>query len=178
MDMLSYQEQVKEFENNYSSIVDKVVIDLSHTFDTLFCEKNSSRILPTINEAKAMLSKDFNIPTKMQISYDIANGYHDLRVIESINNEVYLEKELYYLRNALDMYESHFYDDSTNDTETNVAKYIAMRSYTNLGNAFRVLDRYIAAIDCFQNALLISNDFAMASLNLSFLLFSYAQLQV
>lgn len=178
--MLSYQEQAKEFDNNYSSIVDKAVIDLSHTFDTLFYEKNSSCILPTINEAKAMLSKDFNIPTKMQISYNIANGYHDLRVIENIDNEAYLEKELYYLRNALDMYESHFDDDddSINDAETKVAKYIAMRSYTNLGNALRVLGRYIAAIDCFQNALLISNDFAMASLNLSFLLFRYAQLQV
>lgn len=178
--MANYQEQIVEFENNYSAVVDKEVIDLSQTFDTLFYEKKSSLILSTIKTAVSMLSKDYNIPTKMQISYDIANGYHDFRTIESIDNESYLEKELYYLRYALDMYESNFYDDdnSLNDIEAKVAKYIAMRLYTNLGNAFRVLGRYIVAIDCFQKALLISNDFAMASLNLSFLLFSYAQLQI
>lgn len=178
--MLSYQEQVAEFEDNYSAVVDQAVIDLSQTFDTLFYKKDSSLILPTIKTAVSMLSEDYNIPTKMQINYDIANGYHDLRAIESSNKEDYFEKELYYLRNALDMYESNFYDDddSINDIESKVAKYIAMRSYTNLGNAFRVLGRYIAAIDCFQNALLISNDFAMASLNLSFLLLGYAELQI
>lgn len=138
--MLSYQEQIEEFERSFSSVIDKDVIDLSRTFDTLFYEKNSNPILPTIETAKSMLSKDFNIPTKMQINYNIANGYHDLRVIENINDETYLEKELYYLRNALDMYENHFCDDdSTNDTEMRVAKYIAKRSYTNLGNAYRVL---------------------------------------
>lgn len=178
--MLNYQEQIAEFENNYSAIIDKAVIDLSQTLDNLFDERNSSRILSIIKTAIPMLSEDYNMATKMQISYDIANAYHDLRVIEGIDKDSYIEKELYYLRNAVDIYESNFYDDdeSINDIETKVARYIAMRSYTNLGNAFRVLGRYIAAIDCFQNALLISNDFAMASLNLSFLLFSYAQLQI
>lgn len=178
--MSDYQEQILKFENNYNSVVDKAVIDLSQTFDTLFYEKKSSLIPSTIETAMSMLSKDYNVPTKMQISYDIANGYHDLRIINNIDNESNLEKEIYYLRNTLDMYESNFSDknDSINDSETQVAEYIAMRSYTNLGNTFRALHRYIAAIDCFQNALLISNNFAMASLNLSFLLFRYAQLQI
>lgn len=178
--MSDYQEQISKFEDNYNSVVDKAVIDLSQTFDTLFYEKKSSLIPSTIETAISMLSKDYNVPTKMQISYDIANGYHDLRIINNIDNESFLEKEIYYLRNTLDMYESNFSDknDSINDTETQVAEYIAMRSYTNLGNTFLALHRYITAIDCFQNALLISNNFAMASLNLSFLLFRYAQLQI
>ena len=178
--MPNYQEQIAEFENNYSMVIDKEIFELSKTFDALFYKKVSSLIMPTIKTATSMLSKDYNIPTKMQISYNIANGYHDFLTIENHNNEYYLEKEIYYLRFTLDMYESNFYDDdeSTNEIESKVAKYIAMRSYTNLGNAFRILGRYIAAIDCFHNALLISNDFAMASLNLSFLLFRYAQLQI
>lgn len=178
--MSDYQEQISNFENAYSTVIDKAVIDLSQTFDTLFDEKKSDLILSTIENAKSMSSKDYNVPTKMQISYNIANGYHDLRTINNIDNESYLEKEIYYLRNTLDIYESNFLDknDSINDTETQVAEYIAMRSYTNLGNAFHTLHRYIAAIDCFQNALLINNGFAMASLNLSFLLFYYAPLQI
>ncbi len=178
--MLTYQEQAKEFTNNYSAVIDEAVINLSKTFDTLFYEKNSSLILPTIETAISMLSKSYNIPTKMQICYNIANGHHDFRTIEKTDSELHLEKEIYYLRTTLDMYENNFPDDddSIDNIESKVAKYIAMRSYTNLGNAFRALNRYIAAIDCFHNALLISNGFAMASLNLSFLLFHYAQLQI
>ena len=42
---------------------------------------------------------------------------------------------------------------------------------TNLGNSYSDIGRYISAIDCFSNALLINDNFAMASLNLSRLLF-------
>ena len=177
--MPSYQERIKEFENNYTSAINREVEDLSKTFDILFEQKDSKRILSTIQTAISLLSKDFNIPTKMQLSYDIAGSYHDLREIENTHNESHLEKELYYHRNTLDLYESNFlYDDSIDDAESKVAKYIAMRTYTNLGNVFNTLGRYIAAIDCFQDALLLSNDFSMASLNLSYLLFRYAPLQL
>ena len=176
--MSDYQEQISKFQNNYSTIVDKTVIDLSQTFETLFKERKSNLILSTIETAISMLSQNYNVPTKMQLSYDIATSYNDLRAINNIDNESYFEKEIYYLRNTLDMYESNFYDNDDSNAETQVAEYIAMRSYTNLGNAFRTLHRYIAAIDCFQNALLINNGFAMASLNLSFLLFYYAPFQI
>lgn len=53
-----------------------------------------------------------------------------------------------------------------------------MRSYTNLGNAYRAIGRYIVAIDSYQNALIISDSFAMASLNLSLLLLECASLQL
>ena len=114
----------------------------------------------------------------MQIYYDIANAFHDLRMIEGIDIEHYLEKEIYYLRCTLDLYENNYYDDESNSAEVKVAQYIAMRSYTNLGNAYHAIGRYIVAIECLQNALIISNDFAMASLNLSLLLFQYAHLQI
>ncbi len=178
--MSSYQKQVEDFNNNYSSVIHKDVIDLSETFDKLFDEKNSSQILPTIAKAHKMLSKDYSIPTKMQISYDIANGYHDYRKITGTKDSTYLEKEIYFLRNTLDMYEGSRYDeeDSEENEEKAVAKYIAMRSYTNLGNAMHNLGRYIAAIDYYHSALLISDDFAMASLNLSISLLNYADFQI
>lgn len=176
--MPDYKEQIEEFNNNFSSVIDESVRELSMTFDNLYFEKKSTDIPSAIETAEALLSVDHNIPTKMQVYYDIANAFHDLRLIEGVDNEYYLEKEIYHLRCALDMYESNFCDDESNSAEVKVSQYIAMRSYTNLGNAYRTIGRYIVAIDCFQNALLISNDFSMASLNLSFLLFRYAQLQV
>ena len=175
--MPNYKEQIAEFESNFSTVIDKSVRELSMIFDNLYFDKNAKKIPRTIKLAEALLSGEHNIPTKMQIHYDIANAYHDLRMIEGAYNERYLEKELYHLRCALDMYESKFYDDS-NGAEVKVAQYIAMRSYTNLGNSYQALGRYIVAIDCFLDALLISNDFAMASLNLSLLLFRYAPLQI
>lgn len=177
--MSNSQGQTTEFENDYFMVIDKSVIDLSQVFDDLFNEKKGHNILNTIETAVSMLSEDYNIPSKMQISYNIASAYCDLRVIEQIDNDNYLEKEIYYFRNTLDIYESNFYDeDDEKNAERRIARYIAMRSYTNLGNTMRALGRYIAAIDSFENALLINNNFAMASLNLSSLLFCYAQLQI
>ena len=122
--MSNYQKQVEDFNNNYSSVIHKDVIDLSETFDKLFDEKNSSQILPTIEKARKMLSQNYSIPTKMQISYDIANGYHDYRKITGAKDSTYLEKEIYFLRNTLDMYEGSCYDeeDSGENEEIAVAK--------------------------------------------------------
>ena len=177
--MESYREQVDEFEENYTSVIDQAVIDISKNFDEFFVRKRSDLITLTIKTAVSMLDGPYNIPTKMQISYDIANAYSDLRSISQDDDESHLEKELYYYRKTLDIYESNFGGvPSSEEKEATIARYVAMRAYTNLGNAFRVLGRYIVAIDCYQNALLISNDFAMASLNLSMSLFYYAQLQI
>lgn len=178
LNMRDYKEQIEEFNANITSIIDESVRELSMTFDNLYDERKSKDIPTAINAAEALLPLDYNIPTKMQIYYDIANAFHDLRVIEGIDEEHYLEKEIYHLRCALDLYENNYYDDKSNSAETKVAQYIAMRSYTNLGNAYQAIGRYIVAIDCLQNALIISNDFAMASLNLSLLLFRYAHLQI
>lgn len=102
--MPNYKEKIAEFENNFSTVIDKSVRDLSMAFDNLYLDKNAKEIPPTIKLAEALLSGEHNISTKMQIHYDIANAYHDLRMIEGVYSERYLEKELYHLRCALDMY--------------------------------------------------------------------------
>ena len=148
--MPNYKEKIAEFENNFSTVIDKSVRDLSMAFDNLYLDKNAKEIPPTIKLAEALLSGEHNISTKMQIHYDIANAYHDLRMIEGVYSERYLEKELYHLRCALDMYETNYYDADSDSAEVKVAQYIAMRSYTNLGNAYRALGRHIVAIDCLR----------------------------
>lgn len=176
--MKSYIEQVKEFENNYSAVIDRAVRDLSEKFDFLYSNKKMTDIPAAIMSAEKLLQGQYNIPTQMQIYYDIANGYHDLRKLGDAHIECDFEKELYNLRYALDLYENNYFDNDGSSAEVKVARYIAMRCYTNLGNAYHSLGRFIVAIDCYQDALLISNDFAMASLNLSLSLFEYAQLQI
>ncbi|WOO38099.1 LA2681 family HEPN domain-containing protein [Anaerocolumna sp. AGMB13020] len=176
--MLGYEKYIEEFERDFISVIDVAVIKLSKTFDKLFSEQKKELIPNTIKRALTMLKADYNIPTKMQISYDIANGYHDLRILTQEKN---LEKEIYYLRNVLDMYEYHFEvgnEQNLYEPITKVARYIAMRTYTNIGNTMRITGRYIAAIDYFNDALLIEKAFAMASLNLSLTLFQYAQFQI
>ena len=59
--MSSYQKQVEDFNNNYSSVIHKDAIDLSETFDKLFDEKNNSQILPTIEKARKMLSQNYSL---------------------------------------------------------------------------------------------------------------------
>ena len=92
--MKNYKEQIEEFEKNFSAVVDKSVRELSMTFDTLYFDKKREDIPATIKSAEALLSGKYNIPTKMQVYYDIANGYHDLRILEEEYNERYFESEL------------------------------------------------------------------------------------
>ena len=176
--MLKYEDQIAEFDRNISAVIDKTVRELSKHFDAIYADRKSEDIQSAIATAESLPLENYNVPTRMQVYYDIANGYHDLREIKGENIEHYLEKEVYHLRYALDTYEGNLYNDESDTPEGKVARYIAMRAYTNLGNAYRTMGRYIAAIDSFQNALIISNDFAMASLNISLALLSYARLQI
>ncbi len=72
--MPNYKEKIAEFENNFSTVIDKSVRDLSMAFDNLYFDKNAKEIPPTIKFAETLLSGEHNIPTKMQLHYDIANG--------------------------------------------------------------------------------------------------------
>jgi hypothetical protein len=174
--VLNYREYAEQFENDYSSVVDARVLELSRDFDKYYADKNEPRALAAINESLDMLENEYNIPTRMQISYNIATAYGNLRIFTGVE---YIEKEMYYFRYAIDLYETNFLVIDRQDCpETRVAENIAMKAYTNIGNSMRNIGRYIAAIDNYNNALLIQNSFAMASLNLSTTLFSYAQLQI
>src|SRR5699024_10198159 len=118
LNMSDYKEQIEEFNANITSIIDESVRELSMTFDKLYDERKIKDIPTAIKTAEALLPLDYNMPTKMQIYYDIANAFHDLRVIEGIDEEHYLEKEIYHLRCALDLYENNYYDDESDSAET------------------------------------------------------------
>ena len=166
-----------QFMINFDSVINERVRELSHVFDISFINYDSISATNAIKESLLLLEQDLNVPTKMQICYNIATSYGDLR---KYTEEEHIEKEIYYFRYAIDLYETEYLLDHCNekDIERKVAEYIAMRAYTNIGNSMRNIGRYITAIDCFNNALLIENAFAMASLNLSFTLFDYAQMQI
>ena len=172
-----YAEQIKQFDDNFSSVVNERVRELSRVFDDCFINNDSEGTKKAIQESLSLLKQNYNVPTKMQICYNIATSYGDLR---KYTDEINIEKEIYYFRYAIDLYETEYlftFDDDEN-VERKIAKYIAMRAYTNIGNSMRHVGRYIVAIDCYNNALIIENKFAMASLNLSFTLFHYAQIQI
>lgn len=44
--MPNYKEKIAEFENNFSTVIDKSVRDLSMAFDNLYLDKNAKDILP------------------------------------------------------------------------------------------------------------------------------------
>ena len=54
--MPNYKEKIAEFENNFSTVIDKSVRDLSMAFDNLYLDKNAKEIPPTIKLAEALLS--------------------------------------------------------------------------------------------------------------------------
>jgi len=173
-----YAEQIKQFDNNFSTVVDKRVMELSRIFDESFINNDSESTMKAIQESLLLLEQSYNVPTKMQICYNIATSYGDLRKYTDERN---IEKEIYYFRYAIDLYEAEYlfvFDEEEGNIERKIAKYIAMRAYTNIGNSMKHVGRYITAIDYYNNALLIENTFAMVSLNLSFTLFRYAQIQI
>ena len=69
--MSNYKEQIAEFENNFSNVIDKSVRELSASFDILYSEKKNKEIPSTIKLAEALLSDKQNIATKMQIHYHV-----------------------------------------------------------------------------------------------------------
>ena len=160
--------------------IESEILELSKKFESLYLLKNEKEILKTIEIAQKLAEQEtYNLPSKMQLYYDIATAYHDIRLLNKKYCEDYLEKEIFNYRKSLDLFEDRQELDNLEENNVfNVCQYIAMRCYTNLGNSYSDIGRYISAIDCFSNALLINDNFAMASLNLSRLLFRYANHQI
>jgi len=96
-----YAEQMKQFDNDFSTVVDKRVIELSRIFDESFVNNDSESTMKAIQESLLLLEQGYNVPTKMQICYNIATSYGDLRKYTDERN---IEKEIYYFRYAIDLY--------------------------------------------------------------------------
>lgn len=158
---------------------DKHMNSFSIQFDQCFKVGDIEGIKSLIPEAEKQVLLEEDLISKMQLYYDIALAYADIRCLNE--EEQALEKEILNYRRSIEIYENHFEYEDDDDGETPKAmteeKYIAMRTFCNLGNTFRQMNRYLSAITCFFNALNISNDFAMASLNLSSALFEFSIFQ-
>lgn len=157
---------------------DKHINCFTNLFDKSFKELDIDQIKDLIPKAEQQAENEKDLVGKMQLYYDIALAYADIRYLNQ--EEQAFEKEILNYRRAIEIYENNFEqsNDEFNKHEsiTN-EKYIAMRTFCNLGNTFRGVHRYLSAITCFINALNISDDFAMASLNLSETLFEFSIFQ-
>ena len=170
---LTIKEQIEKFHHIHSVYITKEIDELSISFDKCFFDKNTDETLKLIERAKKIKENSLTLANKMQLNYDIATAYSDLRNIDHVDN--YLEKEILHYRKVIMFYEEN--QDKVSDDELFVLNYIAMRTYTNLGNALKATGRYVASIDSFFNALSIEESFSMASLNLSRTLLDYSFLQ-
>lgn len=99
---------------------------------------------------------------KLWFHYDIANGWSYLRTLNSKTIEQHwdfnadeVNKEIYNLRKAIAIGG----DDS-------LSKSILLQAYTNLGNLYSYLGRYVDALESWGKALEINPTFGMANINI------------
>lgn len=170
---LTIKEQIEKFHRLYSTYISQDISELSKSFDRYFFEKNTTETLKLIEKAKTIKENSLTLANKMQLNYDIATAYSDLRNVDHVDS--YLEKEILHYRKVIMFYEEN--QGKVSDDEKFVLNYIAMRTYTNLGNALKATGRYVTSIDSFFNALSIEASFSMASLNLSRTLLDYSFIQ-
>jgi len=181
------KEQIDIFYQKMGKAISPELKKLNSEFDNACGGENTEVLLGLIKKAKIFISDSNNTPSNMQLYYCIANAYTTLKRLDSIKSKQHLEKEIYALRQVLDICESKYsfindenyedYDISTDSAELFASRYIAVRTYINLGNTLHSTGRYVAAIDSFINALSIDKYAAMASMNLSSALFEYGYFQ-
>lgn len=170
----------KDFYVRLYKVIPADIIEMGKELDLVRAANDAKQINEKIKLLHGKINDTNNIQTNMELYYHISNLYSSLRKIcEESEFDFYYEKEIFYLRKLLNLFESNFplIKEGEADDHTFIANYIAMRSYTNLANSLRAVGRYISAIDGYHDALLLSDDFSMASLNLSSALFDYGLLQ-
>jgi tetratricopeptide (TPR) repeat protein len=157
---------------------DKNKNHFAQLFDKYFEQGDIEKIRSLIHQAEKQVLQEKDKTNIMQLYYDIASAYANIRLLSQ--EEQSLEKEILNYRRAIEIYEDNFEEFDNEPSGSNAMteeKYIAMRTFCNLGNTFREMRRYLPSISCFLNALNISEDFAMASLNLSATLFEFSVFQ-
>lgn len=135
---LTIKEQIEKFNRLYSTYITQDISELSKSFDKYFFEKNTAETLKLIEKTNKIKENSLTLANKMQLNYDIATAYSDLRNIDHVDN--CLEKEILHYRKVIMFYEENH--GKVSDDELFFLNYIAMRTYTNLGNALKATARY------------------------------------
>lgn len=180
--MLSFEEVKAEYMHNVRNFVLPKVLDISKHFDEVLLDDampidvKLAQTQDLIKQSEDQLQGHLTACNKMQVYFNIAAGYIDAYSLSAASQYDLLAKAILNYRTTLKIYEDE--NDSTREGEQKITDYIAMKCHVNLGNIMRNLGRYIDAIDSYNNALLIDNGFAMASLNLSDTLLEYSCLQI
>lgn len=158
-----------------SEYINYEILALSDKLDTAFACRDTDELKELVSLCKKLLEKYTKPLEIMQIYYDIGTGYSELRAIE--NSEEYLEHEILNLRKCVNLYYEINIKSAFTENETAIANYICVQAYINLGNAFRITQRHLMALNCFFDAINIDSSFLIAYANLSATLFEFAQIQ-
>jgi len=98
---LTIKEQIEKFNRLYSTYITQDISELSKSFDKCFFEENTDGTLKLIKKANKIKENSLTLANKMQLNYDIATAYSDLRNIDHVDS--YLEKEILHYRKATDV---------------------------------------------------------------------------
>ena len=176
------EEMQAQYDESLAVYICLVVREISQHFDEVLLKKTMSndeknkQTQELILKSERMAQAEYDNLNKMQIHFNIATGYMNAYSFSGASQYEMLTRAVFHFRTAIEYYESE--TENKNEEKKKIADHIAMKSHVNLGNIMRTVGRYIFAIDSYNNALLIDNGFAMASLNLSHALLDYSQLQI
>lgn len=166
---------MKDGKITISDYIDESVLNISQQYDNLFATGDNEKLFEVIKESESLIGTIKKPLSEMQLYYDIGTGYGELRKLTQ--SEVHLEKEIFHLRKAVNIFESAKEKRLFLDKEEIISNYLIVLIYVNLGNALRSAQRHIVAIDDYFYALNINPTFSMAYVNLSSTLFEYAAMQ-
>ena len=166
---------MKDGKITISDYIDESVLNISQQYDNLFATGDNEKLFEVIKESESLIGTIKKPLSEMQLYYDIGTGYGELRKLTQ--SEVHLEKEIFHLRKAVNIFESAKEKRLFLDKEEIISNYLIVLIYVNLGNALRSAQRHIVAIDNYFYALNINPTFSMAYVNLSSTLFEYAAMQ-
>ena len=91
---LTIKEQIEKFNRLYSTYITQDISELSKSFDKCFFEENTDGTLKLIKKANKIKENSLTLANKMQLNYDIATAYSDLRNIDHVLNSVSLHHSM------------------------------------------------------------------------------------
>lgn len=167
---MTYEELLQvECLDNYSQ-KDKVSV-IGKLFDYSFDNSNIEGLNKGFELLKQIKFKELKEVNKTVLFYDISNGWSYLRKLKYHNTSQdwsfqmqELTQEIYFLRKAIS---SQGFKDVEKERQCQI--------YTNLGNSFSFIGRFVEAQDYWNKAIQIIPNFAMALGNKGNGLFYYGQ---
>lgn len=146
---------------------------ISRQIDTAFDEKDESTLQKSVDEINQLfIDENPNSISELILYYNLGNAYSYL---DSLRNHRGISLWFYNNTEHINAIKSYRKCIQVNCSDKKLQNDIFMQSYTNLGNMFSESGRIIYAINSWQKALGIFQNFGMAQGNLGVGLVEYAK---